>query len=89
MNKLIEGFDIEKDVIQIESEGKTMPLIALYKKQCMHHLLKRLQGGERRLKTVINELNTKTISLEPALQGFVRNINTESDLIEIRNEIND
>jgi len=89
LNKLIEGFETEKDVIQIECEGKSMPLIALYKKQCMHHFLKRLQDGERRLQSAINEMNVKTISLEPALRGFVRNINTESDFKEIRNDCND
>lgn len=89
LNKLIAGFEAEKDVIQIESEGRTMPLIAIYKKQCEHHFLKRLEDGERRLQTVIDEMNIKTIPLEPALQRFVKNINTQNDLIEITNGSDD
>lgn len=89
LNELMEGFDAEKEVIQLESEGKKMPLIAMYKKQCMHHFKMRLDEGERRLQIAITELNTKTISVAPRLQGFVRNINTRRDLKEISNDDND
>jgi len=88
LNILIEGFETEKDVIHIKSEEKNMPLIAIYKKQCMPHFLKRLHDGERRLQTAIDNMNTKSIPLEPAMQRFVKNINTASDLKEITNGSN-
>ncbi len=84
---LIEGFDPEMDVIQIESDGKTMPLIAIYKKQCMHPCLDALKRGERRLRAAVATLKTKTIKLDPSLDLFVRNINTQGELKELRNEL--
>jgi molybdenum cofactor guanylyltransferase len=85
--KLIEGFDAEKDVIQLKSKSKTMPLIAFYKKHCMHHCMELLQKGERRLRTAVEQLNTKTIQLDPELDPYVRNINTLSELKELRSEL--
>jgi molybdenum cofactor guanylyltransferase len=87
LNKLIEGFDADKDVIQLKSKSKTMPLIALYKKHCMHQCLDLLQKGERRLRTAVEQLKTKTIQLDPDLDQYVRNINTLSELKELRSEL--
>jgi molybdopterin-guanine dinucleotide biosynthesis protein A len=86
LNLLIEGVDPEMDVTQIESGGKTMPLIAIYKKQCMHPCLDHLKQGERRLRTAVASLKTKTITLDAALDPFVRNINTQVELKALRNE---
>jgi molybdenum cofactor guanylyltransferase len=87
LNKLIKGFDAEKDVIQLKSKNKTMPLIALYNKQCMEKCMDLLQKGERRLRTVVEQFNTKTIELDPDLDQYVRNINTLSELKELRSEL--
>lgn len=87
LKKLIDGISSESDVIQIESEGKTMPLIALYKKDCMHHFLKQLDQGERRLQVAVEGLKTKTIKLSPYLEGNARNINTIGELNELRHEL--
>ncbi len=83
---LVEGYDSEVDVVQLKSNGETMPLIAMYKKQTMHQFLELLQQGERRLRVAVKSLRTKTITLEAKLNPFVRNINTASQLIEIKNE---
>ena len=87
LNQLIEGFDPETDVTQIQSNGKTMPLIAIYKKECMHACLDQLKNGERRLQAAVATLKTKTITLDPELDPYVRNINTINELKEIRNEL--
>ena len=87
LDKLIEGLDSDTDVIQLQSQGKTMPLIALYKKQCMHQCLDQLKKGERRLRMAVEGLNTKTIALDPDLDPFVRNINTLSELTQLKNEL--
>lgn len=87
LNKLIKGFDAEKDVIQLKSKNKTMPLIALYKRHCLHHCMDLLQKGERRLRTAVEQLNSKTIELDPDLDQYVRNINTVSELKKIRREL--
>jgi len=86
LKKLIVGFTPEIDVIQFESQGKTMPLIAMYKRDCMHPILKLLQSNERRLRFAIEHLEVKTIQLDPELGETVRNINTVRELKELKHE---
>ncbi len=87
LNQLIEGFDDKMDVVQIQSQGKTMPLIAIYKKQCMKSFLELLQKGERRLRIAVGNLKTKTIKLDSNLDQYVRNINTTEELKALRYEL--
>jgi molybdopterin-guanine dinucleotide biosynthesis protein A len=86
LEKLIEEFTPEAEVIQFESQGKTMPLVAMYKRNCMHPILKLLQSNERRLRFAIEQLEVKTIKLDPELGKTVRNINTIRELKEIKHE---
>lgn len=76
----------ENDVIQIEEEGKSHPLIALYKKRVTPHLLVALQKGERKLSKALIGLNVKSISISKSHYEALRNINTRSDLKSIENE---
>lgn len=78
--KLIEAVDKVSEVIQIESEGKTMPLIALYKKQCEPTFLKLLNAGELKLQYAINQCKAKTIILNTEDELFTININTPEEL---------
>lgn len=80
LKKLIDSDYKNYDVIQIKSGNKTMPLIALYKKQSMNTCLELLQQDERRLHVAVNNLNTKTILIDAKLDQFVKNINTIEDL---------
>lgn len=89
LETLIVNIDDETDVIQISSEGKTMPLIALYKKSVLstfEELL--LKRGEKRLRRVVNHLRNKTIEIDDSLHSCVENINTVEQLIALRNEYN-
>ena len=76
----------ENDVIQIEEEGKSHPLIALYKKRATPHSLDALQKGERKLSKALIGLNVKSISISKSHYEALRNINTRSDLKSIENE---
>jgi len=87
ITELLKGNDPEKDIVQLQSQGKTMPLIALYKKQCIHPILSSLKSGERRLTKVVSQLNTKTIVLDASLEKFVTNINTPEDLKLLQDEL--
>jgi molybdopterin-guanine dinucleotide biosynthesis protein A len=87
LKKLIDGFTSETDVIQIESRGRTMPLIAMYKKRCAPHFLKHLEQGERRLRVALQGLQLKTITLAPDLELYVRNINKLGELNDLRHEL--
>jgi len=83
LKKLTENIDDSIDVIQLESLGKTMPLIAMYKKQCKDICLTLLQEGERRLRVALNNLKVKTIILNKKQEKYTTNINTPSNLKEI------
>lgn len=87
LEQLISQKSEEIDVIQIESQGKTMPLIALYNKRCESTCLELLESGERRLRFLINKLKSKTIVLTDALDKHTANINSQSDLKELNNEL--
>jgi molybdopterin-guanine dinucleotide biosynthesis protein A len=80
LKKLIEIDDSSYDVVQVESQHQTMPLIALYKKSCMKTFLTLLQKNERRLRFAVNQMHTKTLVLDSKWQELVRNFNTKEDL---------
>jgi molybdopterin-guanine dinucleotide biosynthesis protein A len=87
LKKLVDA-DLENyEVVQIESNTKTMPLIAMYKKQCMHKCLELLQQGEKRLRVAVNELKTKTIIINAEFDQFVKNVNTKEDLKTINHAV--
>lgn len=83
--KLLVDTDYEQfDVTQIQSQSKTMPLIALYKKQCMNRCFELLEMGERRLRVAVNQLKTKTILIDSEWNQYVKNVNTKDDLKKIK-----
>jgi molybdenum cofactor guanylyltransferase len=88
LRNLTELKEENTDIIQLQSKGKTMPLIAMYKKHCESNFSELLQQGERRLRFAVNQCKVKTIVLSTALENFTTNINTLNDLNEITYEIN-
>lgn len=80
LQKLIDAMDNASEIIQIESQGKTMPLIALYKKQCEPIFLKLLNDGERRLQYAVNQCQVKNVVLHDEETYFTQNINTPEQL---------
>lgn len=87
LEKLIEVDYKNFEVTQIESHNKTMPLIAIYQKQCMHKCLELLQQDERRLRVAVNQLKTKTIVMDSEYDPFVKNVNNKEDLKTINHAI--
>lgn len=80
LEKLIDNIDDNSEIIQIESNGKSMPLIALYKKHCAPIFLEALQNDERRLRRVINTMKTKNVILKVEEQDTTINVNTQEEL---------
>ena len=80
LERLINAIDVDAQVIQIESDGKSMPLIALYKKSCEHTFLKLLNEGERRLQFAVNRCHVKNVVLNKEEELFTQNINTQKEL---------
>src|SRR5690606_13030059 len=80
LQRLVDAIDDDAEIIQIESQRKTMPLIALYRKQCEHIFLKLLNEGERRLQFAVNQCLVKNVILLNDASEFVQNINTPEQL---------
>ncbi|MEW7290044.1 molybdenum cofactor guanylyltransferase [Aquimarina sp. 2304DJ70-9] len=87
LKQLLQNEKEDHDIIQFEVEGKTMPLIAVYKKRCTEKCLELLTKGERRLRMLMHELQVKTIPVSEKEQYLTTNINTIEDLKAIRDAI--
>ncbi len=84
LEQLIKAQDGNSDIIQVVSNGKHMPLIALYHKRCetiFHQLLK---NGERRLHVALDQFKVKNVELNSDREVFTTNINTPEELKTIR-----
>ncbi|WP_109302365.1 molybdenum cofactor guanylyltransferase [Aquimarina sp. AU474] len=88
LQKLLPQKKEDYDAIIFESKQQTIPLIAMYKKQCAEKCAQFLANGEKRLRKLISELNTKTITILEEEHFFVSNINTPEDLKIITNGVN-
>ena len=88
LQQLIDAIDEKTNIIQFQSQGKAMPLIALYKKHCEHQFLKVLNQGERRLRIAVATCKVKTIILDTENEIYTANINTRQQLKEISNANN-
>ncbi|MDC8002477.1 molybdenum cofactor guanylyltransferase [Aureisphaera galaxeae] len=86
LQQLMDENEPSLDMVQFQSGDKTMPLIALYKKRILPSCWELLESGERRLRTFVDTLQTKTIVLDKEVEHHAVNINTEQDLNELKNE---
>jgi len=84
---LIAEMDDDTEVVLIESGGKKMPLIALYRKCCSTICFRLLEQGERRMLTAVDAMKKKTLVLDKQLHYCTKNINTPSELKEITDVI--
>ncbi|MCO4821567.1 MAG: molybdenum cofactor guanylyltransferase [Flavobacteriaceae bacterium] len=75
------------EVVQIQSNGKTMPLIARYKKDCLTTCYNLLMQGERRLRLAVSQFNTKSVLIDEKHSDVVKNVNTKEDLETINYDI--
>jgi len=83
LEKLTKNVEKNIDVIQLESNGKTIPLIAIYKKRCESKFLGFLKKGKKRLQFAVTQCNVKTIVLNKELEKFTANVNTLNNLKEL------
>ncbi|WP_303317932.1 molybdenum cofactor guanylyltransferase [Flavivirga abyssicola] len=83
LEKLTTNAEHDTDIIQIESNGKTMPLIALYKKQCSRIFSNLLKKDERRLRIAVSQCRVKNISLDYTDYKTTMNVNTKEELKQL------
>ncbi len=89
LKKLIIGANNAFDIVQIESNGKTMPLIALYKKQCYGLFSNLLKKDERRLRVAVSQCHIKNIPLGINDYNTTMNVNTKEELKQLEDAHND
>jgi len=87
LKKLIDNMEDGVDVVQFESQNKTIPLVAIYRKHCMNICLELLKKDEKRLRVALAHLKVKTIAVNSDMEYAVRNINTMDELNEIQNAV--
>ena len=80
---LTNAIDDNSDIIQVESNGKSMPLIALYKKRIKDTFKSFLEQDERRLRVAIKNCNFKNVVLDEAYQNAILNVNTKEEFKQI------
>ena len=86
IKKLIQGVSNNEDMVYINSSGNINPLIAIYKKRCLHSCLDALKRGEHRLLSLVDTLEAKSITIEKSLEKYIQNINTKKELKTIEND---
>ena len=84
LKMLIEAENGHYDIVQIESNGRDMPLIALYRKRCESVFLELLQNDERRLHVAVNQCRVKKVKLREESEIFTKNINTPEELKNLK-----
>lgn len=85
LQKLIDAVDNTSDIIQIESHGKSMPLVALYKQQVKDVFYKLLKNDEHRLRVAVKHCKFKNVVLDKTLAHTTMNINTKDEFNKIVN----
>ncbi|WP_298553242.1 molybdenum cofactor guanylyltransferase [uncultured Algibacter sp.] len=88
LQKLIDNIDNTSQIIQAESNGKSMPLIALYKSNVLNTFNTFLKNDERRLRVAINSCKSKNIILEKELEFSTTNVNTQNEYKAIKDANN-
>ena len=88
LQKLIDNIDDTSQIIQVESKGKSMPLIAIYKKELANTIDTFLKNDERRLRVAIKSCISKNIVLEKEHEFSTMNVNTQNELKAVENAYN-
>ncbi len=88
LKNIINAIDDTSEIIQVESKGKTMPLIALYKRQVKDTFNKLLAADERRLRVAIKACNSKNIELKKEHEFWTMNVNTKNELKAVKDAYN-
>ena len=80
LQKLIDQKNDASEVIQLQSQGKNLPLIALYKKSCKMIFKKELHQNQKKVQKALKKCNVKTVLIDGSLEKVTANINTPEDL---------
>jgi len=82
--KLINNIDDDTEIVQAESNGKSMPLVAIYHKQVKERFYNYLRDGERRLRVVVKNCKYKNVILDETEKHTTINVNTQEEFNQIK-----
>lgn len=88
LSQLVENATSDHDIIQLASEGRAMPLIALYKKSCEVTFLDLLNKGDRKLQLALTHVKCKTIDVKTEDEKYMLNVNTADQLNQLQHGTN-
>lgn len=80
LSKLIEKINDSSEIIQLQSNGKNMPLIAIYRKSCEAIFLEELKLDQRKVQEALKKCKVQTVVIDSVLEKHTTNINTKKDL---------
>lgn len=80
LQKLTNQINDTNEVIQLQSNGKNMPLIAIYKKSCEAIFFEELNQDQRRVQKALKKCKVHTVVIDSVLEKNTTNINTKKDL---------
>ncbi len=80
LQKLTEQTNDSSDIIQLQSKGKNMPLIAIYKKYCMNIFKEELKQDQRKVQKALQKFQVKRVVMDSDFEKHTTNINTIKDL---------
>lgn len=80
LQKLTDQKNDTSEVIQLQSQGKNIPLIALYKKSCEVIFMEELHQNQKKVQKALKKCNVKTVIIDGSLEQVTANINTPEDL---------
>ena len=86
---LIDHYAPDYEVIQLKSDDKTMPLVALYNRSTLSKIERWLEQDKRRVREFVASLKVKTIKIDSYLNKHLVNINTPDQLNKIENVTTD
>ncbi|MGB0896625.1 MAG: molybdenum cofactor guanylyltransferase [Flavobacteriaceae bacterium] len=87
ISTLVQHHTTQVNITYVISNNKQMPLIAIYKKDCLPVCLQLLNANERRLKTLLKSVTTNAVTLDETLQKHTVNINTLNELNKLNHEL--
>ncbi|CAL2078114.1 molybdenum cofactor guanylyltransferase [Tenacibaculum sp. 190524A05c] len=85
LESLVQNSKLEEEVILLKSQGRLMPLIALYNKECHKKFKRAIEQREHKLMNVLSECSIKIIELQDEDSMYTTNVNTKHQLKEIEN----
>lgn len=86
LQKLLDACKDEFDQVQFSANGKTMPLVALYKKECLGICLEQIEKGDLKMMRFVERLKHKTIEATDEEAMLLSNINTREELEKIKQQ---